>query len=210
MWALFIVSIFLSFFIFCLTGIIGKFTGNKRATFPFGLAGQINQTVYSPECAPDDFRLIDPDHLTTVQVNLLLNHWLDRQRRKLAPFIILSATPQHETAMTKSEKAKGKRAMRYDPVSSGDEDGDSDASKNSEDDEDGGEEEVIPPPRFGPPTRKQPPSNIQEDATPAAGPSSTSIEQGSKKTKPPKPTVKVVVGFEKEVGFLYLSDPESS
>jgi hypothetical protein len=128
----------------------GKFTQNKTATFPYLQAGIENQTIYSPECAPDDFRLIDPDHLTAPQVEALYMHWLRRQQKKLPPFIILNPSPQHKTSVKLSQKAKGKRKMEYTHVDSddpevqdedSDKNGGTDESEDEDSDENGSEDE---------------------------------------------------------------------
>jgi hypothetical protein len=129
----------------------------------------------------------DPDHLNILQVNSLLNHWLDRQRRKLAPFIILNPSPLHQKALKISDKAKGKKKIHYEPVNTDDEsirtdndgsgqgkgDGDGGASNESEDDDedDGEKEKKKIPLKVGPPTGTGAPSTAQAVTTPKAGPS---------------------------------------
>jgi hypothetical protein len=101
--------------------ITGEFTGNRRAPFPYLLAGKHDQTVFSRDCAPEGFLLADPDHLNGFQIDTLYNHWLRRQQKKLSPFVILNASPQHAILHKKSTKAMGKRKMEYLEVDSNDE-----------------------------------------------------------------------------------------
>ena len=208
MWGQFIVCLFtFLFFLLNFFQWLGIFTGRKTASFPFGLASEQDQTIYSPDCAPVGFRLIDPDHLNLVQVNALLNHWLDRQRKKLQPFIVLTASPLHQQATKMSEKAKGKRKIPYEPVSDDDDDinpdgggsageGDGDegdgSSVDSEDDQDEeGEDRRQPPGRVGPPTGKRPRSNLQGMTLPDVGPSSrpqdppSHLQASGSSSKPP-------------------------
>jgi hypothetical protein len=97
--------------------------------------------------------LTDPDHLKAMDVDALYKHWLRRQTKKLPPFIVLNANPQHAVvAQKKVRKDKGKKKAEYVEDSSDDED-DEDAQPSG-DDEDGEnpEEEVTSPVRkFGPP-----------------------------------------------------------
>jgi hypothetical protein len=132
--------------------LVGEFTGYSKAVFPYLLASAEGQNIYSPECAPDGFSLIDPDHITGMNINLLHNHWLQRQKKKLQPFVILNSGPLHRGLVGKSEKKKGKKKIDYVPVSSDDGDGEDTGADGgeSEDENDG-----RPPPKFGPPGRKQ-------------------------------------------------------
>lgn len=138
----------------------GKFTNNTIASFPFSLASKEDQDIYSPESVPDGFVLSDPDHLTGTQIESLYLHWLGRQQKKLSPFIMLKASPQHQTTVRMSEKAKGKRKIPYHDVVTSDEgEGSRDGSdvpagdENDEDEDDKGEEEISPGVKRGPPNR---------------------------------------------------------
>jgi hypothetical protein len=124
---------------FLLTRITGDFTGSSIASFPYSLASKEGQTIYSPECVPDNFILSDPDHITTFHIEALYHHWLGRQKKRLPPFIILNASPQHRSFKKLSEKAKGKRKIDY--VDVGDDDEDEDGDKKEDKEEEEGEEE---------------------------------------------------------------------
>lgn len=131
-----------SFFFFSLIRWTGRFTGSKIAAFPYSLASKDQQTIYDQECVPQGFILSDPDHLNGFKIELLYNHWLERQRQKLSPFVVLNPGPHHQAAEAKSEKAKGKRKMPYEEISSDD----GDVGSKEEDDRSQDEtEEVIPP-----------------------------------------------------------------
>ena len=79
---------------------------------------------------------MDPDHITAAKIDNLYSHFLDRQRNKLPPFIVLNPSPLHEPFMKKrSEKAKGKKKMEWEDVSTDD-------GEVSNDGGDGGEEEM--------------------------------------------------------------------
>jgi hypothetical protein len=136
--------------------VAGAFTGYSKAAFPYLLASREGQTIYSPECAPEGFSLMDPEHITSFKTNDLYNHWLQRQRKKLTPFIILNSGPLHQGLVGKSEKGKGKRKIDYVQVTTDEEDAelggeDSEKDESESENEDGGH----PPPKFGPPDRKQ-------------------------------------------------------
>lgn len=105
----------------------GKFTGYSRSAFPYILAAKEDQNIFSDECTPKKFQLMDPDHLTSSEIDSLYNHWAGRQRKGLQPFIILNASPQHAAFVKKSEKVKGKREIPYVEVSE-DEDSEKDDS----------------------------------------------------------------------------------
>jgi len=122
--------------------------------------------------------LTDPDHLKAADVDALYKHWLRRQTKKLPPFIVLNANPQHPAVpQKKAPKDKGKKTMDYVEDSSDDED-----RQPSGDDEDGEnpEEEVTSPVRrFGPP--RGPFRKTKETAAQVAGTSkATSVEKVSK------------------------------
>ena len=120
----------------------GKFTGSKTSSFPFVLAAKEDQNIISPESVPENFTLSDPDHLDIPQINSLYNHWLDRQRKGLPPFVVINPGPLHAHLVKKSSTVKqGKKKEIYVPVRSDDEsvkdsdDGNSDAAdfgKNGE------------------------------------------------------------------------------
>lgn len=98
----------------------GEFTSNKKAAFPYILAANDDQEIFSQDSVPDGFILSDPDHLTGFDIDSLYRHWLRRQQKKLSPFVILKASPQHQMSVPKSAKAKGKRKMDYEEVDSND------------------------------------------------------------------------------------------
>ena len=120
----------------------GNFTGSKTSSFPFGLVAKEDQNIISPESVPENFMLSDPDHLDIPQINLLYDHWLDRQRKGLPPFVVINPSPLHAHLVKKSSTVKqGKKKKIYVPVRSDDEsvkdsdDGNSDAAdfgKNGE------------------------------------------------------------------------------
>ena len=168
------------------------------------MAAKDDQTIYSEDCIPDGFILSDPDHLNSTQIEALYNHWIGRQKKKLSPFVILNAIPQHQRTVKKSSKAKGKRKMEYVEVGSNDEEVKSeDGEEQEEEEEDQAEvgndpgdweefdevkdeeKEVSPEPKYGPPigmTKKyQPSTELDLRPNAAAGPS---------KIHPPKHTSK--------------------
>lgn len=170
--------------------IVGKFTGNKRSAFPFSLASQTGQKIFSTDCVPENFVLSDPDHLTGFQISNLYHHWLKRQKKKLAPFIVLNASPNHIVVAKKSEKAKGKQKMDYVPVDSDTVEENEDESKQLEDG-DASEDGFIPVgSKFGPPisSKKIVPSTTQQDELPSqvAGPSKLGSGKLSVTKKDPK------------------------
>jgi len=172
----------------------GEFTGYKRAGFPYLNAANEDQNIYSPDCVPEGFSLIDPDHITGFNITKLYNHWLLRQKNKLEPFIILNPGPLHQAAAKKSKQVKGK-AKAYVPVSTDDEDG----ADSSDDGGEGGkkkstggaqsdeEEEEAVRPKIGPPRGKKPPiasssrlpiassSRLEDGPSQAAGSSTQAI-----------------------------------
>ena len=94
----------------------GDFTGNTMSLFPYILAAKDDQMIYSPDCVPEGFTLSDPDHLTVSNIIALYRHWLERQNRRLSPFIVLNAHPNHVVILKnsqKSQKDKGKQKMKY-------------------------------------------------------------------------------------------------
>jgi hypothetical protein len=134
----------------------GEFTGYKRAGFPYLTAAKDGQDIYSPDCVPEGFSLIDPDHLTGFKITNLYNHWLLRQKKKMEPFIILKPGPLHQGMVKKSEKSKGKQ-KEYDHVSTDDEDGGEGKKEGGEqsDEEDDQEDEEVSLPKIGPPRGKK-------------------------------------------------------
>ena len=181
--------IYFILFLFLLIKLIGEFTGNRRAAFPYISASKDDQTIFSPDCVPDGFVLSDPDHLPGFKIETLYCHWLKRQRTKISPFIILKADPQHELSGGKSAKAKGKRKIEYKEVDSNDEEvqseeGEEETKKAGEGGGDGEEddgttdeeeEDISPVVKYGPPNgkaRKNQTSNqLNDDLNAAAGPS---------------------------------------
>ena len=123
----------------------GAFTSNSHAAFPYALASKADQTIFSEDSVPENFILSDPDHLNGFQINDLYSHWLKRQQKKLSPFVILNASPQHKTSIRKSSKAMGKRKMEYVEVDSNDEDVLSDeGEKHKEEEEEQSETGDVP------------------------------------------------------------------
>lgn len=187
---------------------IGEFTNSKIASFPYGLAAKVDQSIYSTDSVPEGFILSDPDHLTGFQIQALYGHWLKRQQKKLSPFVILNSSPQHHIsygksskAKEKSSKAKGKRKIDYMEVDSNDEEVKTDGGEEEEDDvevkeDDDGmpdedDEEMSPVVKYGPPITKskknQLLTQIDEHANAIAGPSKLrSGKQPLKKN--PKPS----------------------
>jgi hypothetical protein len=139
----------------------GEFIGSKTAGFPFVLAAKDDQTIYSPECVPEGFSLSDPDHLLASNIIALYRHWLGRQKKGLAPFIVLNPSPLHGLMIKKSEKAKGKKKADYldvsdDPVDKGDDEEDEEEEEDDDEDEDE-DEPPAPSLKFGPPNTKMKP-----------------------------------------------------
>ena len=157
------------------------------------MAAKEDQTVFSKDCVPEGFILSDPDHLNGLQIQVLYNHWIGRQQKKLSPFVILNAIPQHQMTVKKSAKAMGKRKMEYMEVSSSDEEVRSeDGGEQEEEDQgevgndqgdwedvddavDDEEEETSPAPKYEPPIGKtkkyQPSTKLDSLPNAAAGPS---------------------------------------
>ena len=157
----------------------GKFTGNSKAPFPYTLASKEDQDIYSPDSVPEGFRLIDPDHLPSTNINSLYNHWLQRQKKGLCPFVVLKAGPHH-VAMEKPVKSKGKAKMEYLDASD-----DSDAQEEEDKGNDEEEEEDLEPPKFGPPSRKRkklaPTTHLEASTSHIPGTSkSTTLKTSSK------------------------------
>ena len=99
---LFIISQFWDRPSFTLTLRTGEFIGSKTAGFPFILVAKEDQTIYSPECIPKGFSLSDPDHLLGSGIISLYQHWLEHQKKGLAPFIVLNLSPLHGPTFKKS------------------------------------------------------------------------------------------------------------
>lgn len=178
----------------------GEFTGYKRAGFPYLTAAKDGQDIYSPDCVPEGFSLMDPDHLTGFKITKLYNHWLLRQKKKKEPFIILKPGPLHQGMVKKSEKSKGKE-KEYVPVSTDDEDGgdasDGGEGKKNQSGFEGGEQsdkedEEVSLPKIGPPRTKKvahaSSSRLDDGPSQAAG-SSTKDTKNPPKTKKRKRAV---------------------
>src|SRR5882762_5707013 len=119
---------------------IGDFTRNPRASFPYILASKDGQKIVSPDSLPKGFALSDPDHLKASAVDVLYTHWQRRQAKGITPLIFLESSPHHGDAMKKSEKARGKKKAEYVHVT---------------DDEDEFDQQVISPSaKFGPPSKR--------------------------------------------------------
>lgn len=145
----------------------------------------------------------DPDHLKGFNVNALYSHWLTRQKNGLEPFVILNSSPQHGTAVKKSQKAKGKeRKIDYVEVDSeeeeGEERGDTEDQEHDirmdENGENEGEvnedvnEEKLPPAKLGPPIgkRKKNSKNLidhDHETAPVPGPSTLPSQKLALKIK---------------------------
>jgi len=139
------------------------------------LAAKEDQTIFSPDCIPEDFTLSDPDHLPAFKINRLCNHWWGRQRKGLAPFIVLNASPNHgvRSSKKKSEDRKGKGKLKYVGI-------DDDA------DEEGPTEEMPPAVKIGPPKRKGKKMPLRtEDSLQVTGPSM--VPEDSLLLRPPTP-----------------------
>jgi hypothetical protein len=114
---------------------IGDFTRNPRASFPYILASKDGQKIVSPDSLPKGFALSDPDHLKASAVDVLYTHWQRRQAKGIAPLIFLESSPHHGDAMKKSEKARGKKKAEYVHVTDDeDEDGDEDDAVDGDED----------------------------------------------------------------------------
>jgi hypothetical protein len=114
-------SIYFIFIISFLTLSIGDFTGNSRSAFPYGLASENNQVIYSPDSAPKGFCLSDPDHYSAFKIDSLYTHWLGRQNKGLQPFVVVNSSPKHEKLLKKYQKGKGKAKADYVDVNDDDE-----------------------------------------------------------------------------------------
>jgi hypothetical protein len=111
--------------------------------------------------------LIDPDHITSFNIDALYNHLLSRQKNKLPPFIVLNPSPLHEPFMKKkSEKAKGKKKMEWEDVSTDDGDDGEEEETNLRRVEDARRGVKFGPPKKGPPSSQ--PDRYQNQV---AGPS---------------------------------------
>jgi hypothetical protein len=115
---------------------------------------------------------MNPDHITATKIDNLYSHLLDRQRNKLPPFIVLNPSPLHEPFMKRSEKAKGKRKMEWEDVST-------DHGEVSDDGGDGDKEEMESSrledahrgKKFGPPKGVPPSRQPDQCQNQVAGPS---------------------------------------
>lgn len=188
---LFIVGLFLYSFVFYvfLILIIGDFTGYSKALFPYIIAAQEDQTIYSRECVPEGFVLSDPDHLKGFEIDDLYNHWLKRQSQGLVPLVILNSIPQHGVSKKKSEKARGKKKMDYVDVNTDDDEVRSEAENSGGEEEMSGVEEQTdrsPAFKIGPPSGKRS-QMVDDNATCEAGSSTNRQVNKPKKSKDPKP-----------------------
>ena len=103
------------------------------------MASKEDQNIYSDDCVPTGFILGDPDHLNSFQVNSLYTHWQSRQKKGLAPFIIINPGPLHlhvQKKSQKSAKAKGKEKKVYLPVDTTDDEEEEEEFGKVEEDED--------------------------------------------------------------------------
>jgi hypothetical protein len=128
----------------------------------------------------------------------LYRHWLGRQRRGLAPFIVLNPSPLHGPIVKKSDKGKGKKPQRYEDVSDdpvdddGEEEDGEDGNDDDVEDDDGDDDDGVGhvekadelnAPKIGPPTRKE---KTKHAIQAAAGPSSLSQPKPAPKGRKPK------------------------
>jgi hypothetical protein len=181
----------------------GEFTGSQKAAFPFILAAKDDQMIYSPDCVPEGFSLSDPDHLQASNIISLYNHWLGRQKKGLAPFIILSSSPLHGPTLKKSDKGKGKKKTT--PYVEVTDTSSSDGSDDEEDDRDVEKDVVDPAPKVAGKNSKVPDSTTPPSQ--AAGPSSQALPRRGGKSKPSKVGMELVkkTGVDKTV----TRNPES-
>ena len=166
---------------FTLTLRTGEFIGSKTAGFPFVLAAKEDQMIYSPECVPEGFSLSNPDHLLGSGIISLYQHWLECQKKGLAPFIVLNPSPLHGPIVKKSDKEKGKKKADYMDVSDDQDENEDDDDDDEEDDWNHNEDEPAAPIlKFGSLTKKKP---IEPPKTPPsllAGPSQPCSRRGRK------------------------------
>ena len=120
----------------------GDSTGSSTSAFQYSLSDKNNQTIFALECIPDGFCLSDPDHLPSLQINLLYSHWQKCQGEGLKPLIILNASPFHGMSMKKSEKSKGKAKVGWvDITTDHGEEEEEEEEKNGQKEDGNGEEE---------------------------------------------------------------------
>lgn len=152
------------------------------------MASKDDQTIYSPDCVPEDFVLSDPDHLGLSLIHKLYNHWLLRQRKKLSPFVVLNGGPLHRSSAGLSAKARGKRKADYQEVNTDDEEVRSEAREEGSDD--GDEEQIAPSvkcgPRIGKGRKPQHSAQLDKHVKPVPGPSKVPSRKPEleKKTRP--------------------------
>lgn len=176
-----------------LIGRTGEFTGSSRSAFPYLLAAEIGQKIFSPDCVPEGFSLGDPDHLKSSQIDMLYSHWLIRQKAGLPPFVVLNPGPHDGRAPKRSINAKGKQKTPYvdvsdDDDSDGSEEDDSSTTEDSEGERSDDEEEDDRVVKFGPPVGKErpkflPSTQIDENSAQFAESSTAALtKQDSRKT----------------------------
>lgn len=199
-----------------LRDITGEFTGSSTSAFPYSLSAKTDQTIFSPECVPDGFCMSDPDHLTTWQINLLYAHWLKRQDERLAPLIILNASPIHAVSIKRSKKWKGKAKMEYVDVNTSDEDVTEEGDDEEEEDEDM-DDNVAPVTKYGPPAgkRKQKPSSgpcaaHSTVAGPSTAPPLKHVAKTGKPSKPPNFESQMALITETTSNALNVSGPSKT
>lgn len=147
--------------------------------------------------------------------------------KKLSPFVILNASPQHQSTVKKmSAKAKGKRKIDYMHVSTSDsdvededgdrednvDDGEGDDEDKDEEDQEDQEREMSPPIKRGPPPRKAKkiPSSTQKlaEEEPIAGSSKLPPSPSQKKPmKKKQPVTRFVDEEEPVAGSSKLTPP---
>jgi hypothetical protein len=131
-----------------------------------------DQTIFSTDCVPEGFTLSDPDHLTGSKIIALYSHWWERQRKGLAPFIVLNASPNHGISRKKTAgNSKGKQKIEYVEV---DDDDTKVGNKEEEEEKENvsdHDKEMPPAVKIRPPKgRKRIPSHT-ENSVQVAGPS---------------------------------------
>jgi hypothetical protein len=78
--------------------ILGYMSRKKQAIIPWSKLIQDPFSWIEPECIPDGFKWADPSKLRVDDVELILNHWHQRQERNLKPLIWASSCPLLEGA----------------------------------------------------------------------------------------------------------------
>jgi hypothetical protein len=85
------------------------------------LASKEDQTIFYPDCVPDGFVLSDPDHLKAVQIEAIIQTLAPTSTEETPSLHCPQRWPSTPGIGSKSAKAKGKRKMDYQELSSDDE-----------------------------------------------------------------------------------------